>query len=118
MAVDTYIAYVGVYPSVEDAESDYQLVKDLHTQAGMLDATRAAGAHGVGARAELALDLAALRLDADAPECRGDQIQAIRIAFVEAVAQVLDGEGERERKRSPVRRDGPPAGVTYQHGEA
>ena len=38
MAVDTYMAYVGVYPSVEDAESDYQLVKDLHTQAGMLDA--------------------------------------------------------------------------------
>jgi hypothetical protein len=26
MAVDTYIAYV-VYPSVEDAESDYQLVR-------------------------------------------------------------------------------------------
>ena len=42
MAVDTYIAYVGVYPSVEDAESDYQLVKDLHTQAGMLDAYDAA----------------------------------------------------------------------------
>jgi uncharacterized membrane protein len=42
MAVDTYMAYVGVYPSVEDAESDYQLVKDLHTQAGMLDAYDAA----------------------------------------------------------------------------
>ena len=42
MAVDTYIAYVGVYPSVEDAESDYQLVKDLHTEAGMLDAYDAA----------------------------------------------------------------------------
>ena len=38
MAVDTYVAYVGGTPSVEDAESDYQLVKDLHTQAGMLDA--------------------------------------------------------------------------------
>jgi uncharacterized membrane protein len=38
MAVDTFVAYVGVYPSVEDAESDYQLVKDLHTKAGMLDA--------------------------------------------------------------------------------
>lgn len=36
MAVDTYIAYVGVYPSVEDAESDYQLVKDLHTEAACL----------------------------------------------------------------------------------
>lgn len=32
----------GLYPSVEDAESDYQLVKDLHTQAGMLDAYDAA----------------------------------------------------------------------------
>jgi hypothetical protein len=36
--VDTFVAYVGVYPSVEYAESDYQLVKDLHTKAGMLDA--------------------------------------------------------------------------------
>jgi hypothetical protein len=34
MAVDTFMVYVGVYPSVEDAESDYQLVKDLHTEAG------------------------------------------------------------------------------------
>ena len=24
MAVDTFVAYVGVYPSVEDAESDYR----------------------------------------------------------------------------------------------
>ena len=42
MAVDTFVAYVGVYPSVEHAESDYQLVKDLHTQAGMMDAYDAA----------------------------------------------------------------------------
>ena len=42
MAVDTFVAYIGVYPSVEDAEADYQLVKDLHTQAGMLDAYDAA----------------------------------------------------------------------------
>ena len=42
MAVDTFVAYVGVYPSVEDAEADYQLVKDLHTKAGMLDAYDAA----------------------------------------------------------------------------
>ena len=42
MAVDTFVAYVGVYPSVEDAESDYQLVKDLHTKLGMLDAYDAA----------------------------------------------------------------------------
>jgi uncharacterized membrane protein len=42
MAVDTFVAYIGVYPSVESAESDYQLVKDLHTKAGMLDAYDAA----------------------------------------------------------------------------
>jgi uncharacterized membrane protein len=42
MAVDTFVAYIGVYPSVESAESDYQLVKDLHNKAGMLDAYDAA----------------------------------------------------------------------------
>jgi uncharacterized membrane protein len=42
MAVDTFVAYVGVYPSVEDAEADYQLVKDLHNKVGMLDAYDAA----------------------------------------------------------------------------
>jgi hypothetical protein len=42
MAVDTFIVYVGVYPSVEQAEADYQLVKDLHTQAGMMDGYDAA----------------------------------------------------------------------------
>ena len=29
MAVDTFMAYVGVYPDVAAAEADYQLVKDL-----------------------------------------------------------------------------------------
>jgi uncharacterized membrane protein len=42
MAVDTFMAYVGVYPSVADAESDYELVKDLHTEAGLIDAYDAA----------------------------------------------------------------------------
>jgi uncharacterized membrane protein len=42
MAVDTFIAYVGVYPSVDDAEADYQLVKDLHTTARLIDAYDAA----------------------------------------------------------------------------
>jgi uncharacterized membrane protein len=42
MAVDTFMAYVGVYPNVDDAEADYQLIKDLHTQAGLLDAYDAA----------------------------------------------------------------------------
>jgi uncharacterized membrane protein len=42
MAVDTFVAYVGLYPSVADAEADYQLVKDLHTKADLLDAYDAA----------------------------------------------------------------------------
>jgi uncharacterized membrane protein len=42
MAIDTLITYVGVYDSVEDAEADYQLVKDLHTKAGLIDAYDAA----------------------------------------------------------------------------
>jgi uncharacterized membrane protein len=42
MAVDTFMAYVGVYPSVDAAEADYQLVKDLHTEAGLIDAYDAA----------------------------------------------------------------------------
>jgi len=42
MAVDTFMAYVGVYPSVADADADYQLVKDLHTEAGLIDAYDAA----------------------------------------------------------------------------
>jgi uncharacterized membrane protein len=42
MAVDTFMVYVGVYPSVADAEADYQLVKDLHTKADLIDAYDAA----------------------------------------------------------------------------
>jgi hypothetical protein len=42
MAVDTFIAYVGGYPSVADAEADYELVMDLHTEAGLIDADDAA----------------------------------------------------------------------------
>jgi uncharacterized membrane protein len=42
MAVDTFMAYVGVYPNVADAEADYQLVKELHTEAGLIDAYDAA----------------------------------------------------------------------------
>jgi uncharacterized membrane protein len=42
MAVDTFMAYVGVYPGVAAAEADYQLVKDLHTEAGLIDAYDAA----------------------------------------------------------------------------
>jgi uncharacterized membrane protein len=42
MAVDTFIAYVGVYDNVNDADADYDLVKDLHTKAGLIDSYDAA----------------------------------------------------------------------------
>ena len=42
MPIDTLMAYVGVYNSVDDAEADYQVVKDLHTEAGLIDAYDAA----------------------------------------------------------------------------
>jgi uncharacterized membrane protein len=42
MAVDTLMAYVGVYDSVGDAEADYDVVKTLHTEAGLIDAHDAA----------------------------------------------------------------------------
>ena len=42
MAIDTLIAVVGVYDDVADAEADYQLVKELHTEAGLIDAYDAA----------------------------------------------------------------------------
>jgi uncharacterized membrane protein len=42
MAIDTLIAIVGVYDSVDDAEADYQLVHDLHSEAGLIDAWDAA----------------------------------------------------------------------------
>src|SRR5215475_1345367 len=42
MAIDTLIAYVGVYGNVDEAEADYQLVKDLHVEAGLIDGYDAA----------------------------------------------------------------------------
>jgi uncharacterized membrane protein len=42
MAIDTFMAYVGVYNDVADAESDYQLIKELHTEADLIDAYDAA----------------------------------------------------------------------------
>jgi uncharacterized membrane protein len=42
MAIDTLLVYVGVYDDVADAEADYQLVKDLHTEADLIDAYDAA----------------------------------------------------------------------------
>ena len=42
MAIDTLMVFAGVYDSVEDAKTDYELVKDLHTEAGLIDAYDAA----------------------------------------------------------------------------
>src|SRR3954466_5182553 len=42
MAFDTFMAFVGVYRNVEDAEADYDLVKDLHRKVGLIDAYDAA----------------------------------------------------------------------------
>jgi uncharacterized membrane protein len=42
MAVDTFIAYVGVYDNVSDADADYALVKDLHTKEHLIDSYDAA----------------------------------------------------------------------------
>ncbi len=42
MAMDTFMAYVGVYSNVEDAEADYRAIHDLHTKADLIDAYDAA----------------------------------------------------------------------------
>ena len=42
MSIDTLLVYVGVYNDVADADADYQLVKDLHTEADLIDAYDAA----------------------------------------------------------------------------
>jgi uncharacterized membrane protein len=45
MAIDTFMVFVGVYADVEAAEADYELIKDLHTEAGLIDAYDAAVIH-------------------------------------------------------------------------
>ena len=42
MAVDTFLAYVGVYDNAADADTDYEAIKDLHSKAGLIDAYDAA----------------------------------------------------------------------------
>ena len=42
MPYDTFMAYVGVYDSVAAAEADYDVVKALHVEAGLIDAYDAA----------------------------------------------------------------------------
>ena len=45
MALDTFVVFAGVYPDVESAEADYDLVKELHTREGLMDAYDAAVIH-------------------------------------------------------------------------
>jgi uncharacterized membrane protein len=42
MAIDTFMVFVGVYADVDAAKADYQRVKELHTEAGLIDAYDAA----------------------------------------------------------------------------
>ena len=42
MAIDTFMAYAGVYSDVEAAEADYQAVHELQTELGLIDAYDAA----------------------------------------------------------------------------
>jgi uncharacterized membrane protein len=42
MPIDTLIAFVGVYDDVAQAKADYEVVKDLHTEADLIDAYDAA----------------------------------------------------------------------------
>ncbi len=45
MAIDTFIVLAGVYPDLESAEADYALVKELHSEEGLMDAYDAAVVH-------------------------------------------------------------------------
>jgi uncharacterized membrane protein len=42
MPVDTYFAFIGVYDDLADAKADYRAMKELHTEAGLIDAYDAA----------------------------------------------------------------------------
>ncbi len=42
MAVDTFFAFIGVYDAKDDALADYEAIKDLHTELGLIDAYDAA----------------------------------------------------------------------------
>src|SRR3954463_10659051 len=42
MAIDTFVVLVGVYANLDDAEADYETVKALHVEAGLMDAYDAA----------------------------------------------------------------------------
>jgi uncharacterized membrane protein len=42
MAIDTLIAYIGIYSDVDDALTDYAAIKELHSEEGVMDAFDAA----------------------------------------------------------------------------
>jgi uncharacterized membrane protein len=42
MAADTFFVFVGAYDDVDDATADYEAIKDLHTDANLIDAYDAA----------------------------------------------------------------------------
>lgn len=42
MAIDTYIAFIAVYPDKESAQADYDLVKEVFGKEGLVDAYDAA----------------------------------------------------------------------------
>ncbi|UGS38405.1 DUF1269 domain-containing protein [Capillimicrobium parvum] len=42
MAIDTLMVYAAVYDNVDDAKADYDMVKDLHREADLIDAYDAA----------------------------------------------------------------------------
>jgi uncharacterized membrane protein len=42
MAIDTFFAFTGVYDETADAIDDYEAIKDLHTEANLIDAYDAA----------------------------------------------------------------------------
>src|SRR3954467_11435919 len=45
MAFDTFTVLVGIYPDVDSAEADYDLVKELHVQERLMDGYDAAVIH-------------------------------------------------------------------------
>ncbi|WP_168627576.1 MULTISPECIES: DUF1269 domain-containing protein [unclassified Cryobacterium] len=45
MAFDTLMVIAGVYPDLKSAEDDYDLVKELHSKEGLMDAYDAAVIH-------------------------------------------------------------------------
>ena len=45
MAFDTFTVLVGIYPDVQSAEADYDLVKELHAEERLMDGYDAAVIH-------------------------------------------------------------------------